>query len=156
MKNCIILDLDGVLITTPSWRPDELHSDGYSDFNKTAVENLNGLLSEVNAELWLSSTRRLNKTLKEFNEIFRNRNIKRELTGFLPSGTLGLKRRIEIDSFLNHEAVQNFLIIDDDQSLQELDEMRKAFWVRTDSMLGFNLEKLIEAKQKIEDWSQKT
>ena len=44
MKNAILLDLDGVLITTPNWKPDEIHCDGYSVFNKVAVANLNGLL----------------------------------------------------------------------------------------------------------------
>ena len=51
MKNVILLDLDGVLITTPPWKQDELHDDGYSNFNYLAVDNLNKLLSIADAEL---------------------------------------------------------------------------------------------------------
>lgn len=154
MKNVVILDLDGVLITTPSWKADEIHPDGYSDFNKEAVHALNSLLEEIEAELWLSSTRRLNQTLEGFRTIFNNRSIKKELAGFLPGGTRGLKRRVEIEAFLNCEPIDNFIIVDDDQSLQELDETRKDFWVRTDPLIGFNTEKLNEAREKIKNWSQ--
>ncbi|MEN7550088.1 HAD domain-containing protein [Rapidithrix thailandica] len=115
MKNVIILDLDGVLITTPSWKPDEIHIDGYSEFNRNAVRNLNKLLEEVDAELWLSSTKRMNQSLEKFKEIFASRNINKELN-----------------------------------------EARKRFWMRTDPMIGFNSEKLIENKKKIKTWDNKT
>jgi len=60
----LILDLDGVLITTPSWKADNIHSDGYSDFNKDCVINLNKLLLVENFEIWLSSMRRTTKNIK--------------------------------------------------------------------------------------------
>ena len=68
MKNLLLLDIDGVLITTPPWKQDVIHNDGYSEFNETNVANLNKLLSKIdNVEIWLSSTRRLKKRLAEFN-----------------------------------------------------------------------------------------
>jgi len=152
-QNKILLDLDGVLITTPSWKPDNLHEDGYSDFNREAVQNLNILLSEVDAELWLSSTRRLGKTLEEFNLIFSNRNIQQSIKGFLPAGTLGENRLIEVEAFLDHEFPKNFLILDDDTSLNELEDYRKKFWVKTDRLIGFNEEKLREALVLVNQWT---
>jgi len=71
MKNVILIDIDGVFITTPAWKSDILHTDGYSDFNAQAVENFNELISKTNAELWLTSSRSINKSLKELNEIFK-------------------------------------------------------------------------------------
>jgi len=152
MKNVIILDLDGVLILTPNWKSDEMHSDGYSEFNINCVRNLNSLLDNLDAELWLSSTRRFSKTLKQFQEIFKNRNIKASLIGFLPGGTVGTERKIEIDTFLDHEPIRNFLIIDDDKSLNGLESDRKQFWVQTELLIGLNTEKLNEALEIIKKW----
>ncbi|MFD2562637.1 HAD domain-containing protein [Aquimarina rubra] len=152
MKNLIILDLDGVLILTPNWKSDEMHSDGYSEFNGDCVRNLNSLMDNLDAELWLSSTRRLSKDLKQFQEIFKNRNIKAPLVGFLPGGTLGTERKIEIDTFLDHEPIRNFLIIDDDKSLNGLESDRKQFWVQTELLIGFNAAKLNEAQEIIKQW----
>ncbi len=152
MKNVIILDLDGVLILTPNWKSDEIHADGYSEFNSDCVRNLNLLMANLNAELWLSSTRRFSKNLKQFQEIFMNRNIKAPLIGFLPGGTIGIERKIEIDVFLDNEPIQNFLIIDDDKSLNGLELVRRQFWVQTEFLTGFNAEKLNEAQEITNNW----
>lgn len=82
-KHLLILDLDGVLITTPQWKPDQIGLDGYSEFNINCVNNLNSLLSIVDFEIWLSSTRRTVKSLEKFNEIFKKRNVIQNITEFL-------------------------------------------------------------------------
>ncbi len=150
MKNVIILDLDGVLITTPTWKADEMDFDGYSAFNKKCVENFNVLTQNLDCELWLSSTRRMNKTLQEFRKIFSNRNLKKEITGFLSTTDYQTPRIKEIESFLKDEAIDNFLILDDDSSLHNLEEKYKKFWVQASLLVGFNSEKLEKAKQIIE------
>ncbi|MCD6065318.1 MAG: hypothetical protein K0S33_144 [Bacteroidetes bacterium] len=152
MKNVILLDLDGVLIITPPWKPDEIHADGYSDFNRIAVKNLNSLLNRTAVEIWLSSSRRMGKSVAEFNTIFRNRGIEQEIKGFIPSGTLSQNRLVEVDAFLNHEPIRNFLIIDDDNSLQDLTPTRKNNWIKTDSLLGFTDEKLLAAIEIVKNW----
>lgn len=152
MKNVVILDLDGVLINTPNWKPDKIHPDGYSDFDSNCVKNLNNLMNNVDAELWLSSTRRIGKSLSEFQTIFQNRNIVAPLIGFLPGKTHGIERIIEINSFLDHEPIKNFLIIDDDKSLNGLEQDRKLFWLQTELLIGFNDEKLIKALQIVKNW----
>ncbi|MCW3072045.1 MAG: hypothetical protein JWO44_1935 [Bacteroidetes bacterium] len=151
MKNVILLDIDGVLIITPPWKPDVLHADGYSDFDKKSVAHLNVLLAGANAELWLSSSRCMNKSLEEFNELFSNRGIKQELKGYV-SGTDDYGRIARINAFLDHEPVKNFLILDDDASLDDLDAGRKKSWVKTFPLLGFDHERLEEALEKIKRW----
>jgi hypothetical protein len=49
----LILDLDGVLITTPAWRVDEIDADGYSKFDMKCVSYLNTLLASYPLEIWL-------------------------------------------------------------------------------------------------------
>lgn len=122
MKLILILDLDGVLITTPPWKADEMDADGYSSFNMNCVNNLNTLLSQADFEIWLSSTRRTVKTLQEFNQIFANRKIKKEIGGFLPHYPDCKSRKDEIEKFIEESNISNFLIIDDDKSLNEIHE----------------------------------
>lgn len=153
MRNVILLDIDGVLIITPSWKPDAINNDGYSDFDTIAVDNFNQLLNTVTAELWLTSSRRTNNTLLQFNQIFKNRKISKELNGFIPQGTKRVSRLIEINRFLDHEPVRNFLIIDDDNSLEDLDTKRKQYWIKTLPLLGFNNAALLDAHLKIASWN---
>ncbi|MEO9503283.1 HAD domain-containing protein [Nonlabens ulvanivorans] len=147
----MILDLDGVLITNPSWKADRIDSDGYSEFNKSCVENLNRLLTLVEFDIWLSSTRRTVKTLTEFNLIFKNRGIKKEIIGFLPEYANCINRKEEILKFIAEFKVSNFLIIDDDKSLNGLESEIKEKLILTELMKGFNLERLNEATEKIKN-----
>lgn len=149
MKTILILDLDGVLITTPIWKADEIDSDGYSKFNMHCVYNLNKLLSQSDFEIWLSSTRRTVKTLTEFNKIFENRNIESEIEGFLPEYKECKTRKDEIVRFIEEFKISDFLIIDDDKSLNGLDESHKKKLILTELQKGFDTEKLELAIEKI-------
>ncbi len=148
-KSVLILDLDGVLITTPMWKADEIDSDGYSKFNEDCVTNLNNLLSKFEFEIWLSSTRRTVKTLAEFNQIFRNRNIKNLISGFLPEYPDCKTRKDEIVKFIEESKFSNFLVIDDDKSLNRLEEKHKEKLILTELQKGFDIEKLELAIERI-------
>jgi len=150
MKNVVILDLDGVLITTPSWKRGDIEEDGYSVFNKRTIENLNILLSVADAELWLISDRRKGFTLEQFNVFFKNRNIETELSGMVPVYSKPVIRIEEFKEFIKDESIKNYLLIDDDSSLDALED--KSFWVKTNSLVGFSEEKLNEAIDKIKHW----
>lgn len=145
----MILDLDGVLITNPSWKADRVDSDGYSEFNESCVENLNRLLTLAEFDIWLSSTRRTVKTLTEFNQIFKNRGIKKEIVGFLPEYTNCKNRKEEILKFIAEYKTYDFLIIDDDKSLNGLESGIKESLILTELTKGLNSEKLKEAIEKI-------
>jgi len=148
----LILDLDGVLITNSSWKPDRIHSDGYSEFNESCVENLNRLLKLTEFDIWLSSTRRTAKTLTEFNLIFKNRGINKDITGFLPVYADCKNRKEEVLKFISEFKATDFLIIDDDKSLNGLESGIKKHLISTELTKGFNTEKLIEGTEKIKNW----
>ena len=147
MKIMLLLDLDGVLITTPSWRPEELETDGYSKFNASCIKNLNTLLERQDVEIWLSSTRRIKKTQKEFNSIFKLRNIAVPIKGFLPVCKECHSRKEEIERFIGNRNPNTFLILDDDKSLHGLSKQLKSRLVLTEFQLGFTQEKLRQAMQ---------
>lgn len=145
MPTTLILDLDGVLITTPSWKTDKVHADGYSDFNTSCISNLNELLSLHNFKIWLSSTRRTKKSIAEFNAIFKNRNISQKIVGFLPVYDDCNSRKEEVEKFILENNLTDFLIIDDDKSLKSMKQEYQNRIISTDLTIGFNKDKLNEA-----------
>jgi hypothetical protein len=146
----LILDLDGVLITTPTWKKDVMHADGYSDFNESCVMNLNQLLANYPITIFLSSTRRTVKTLDEFNAIFQNRSIKQKIEGFLPLYE-NKTRKGELEQFVADKGLKDFIIIDDDKSTLGLPVEIKQKLVHTNLLDGFTEEKLEEAIQIIQN-----
>lgn len=144
-KIILFLDLDGVLITTPSWKKDELAADGYSKFNDKCIEYLNVLLSKFDLDIYLSSTRRATKTIEEFNAIFNHRNIATTITAFLPENSNYVSRGEEIENFIQENQLIKYLIIDDDKSLMNCSSIIKENVVLTNYYEGFNAEKLREA-----------
>lgn len=145
----LLLDLDGVLITTPPWKPDTLDADGYSAFNPSCVENLNTLLASASFEIWLTSTRGTRKTLEQFNQIFANRKISTKISHFLPLYPAAKNRREEIELFIAEHDPAHFLILDDDKSLNGLASEQKENLILTDLTTGFNSYKLEEALRRI-------
>jgi len=133
----LFLDLDGVLITTPSWKADEIEEDGYSKFNTKCIENFNKLLGAKRFQIWLSSSRRMVKTLEEFDQIFRNREINGRIAGFLPLYDDCKNRKEEILKFITEKEITKFIILDDDNSLNSLEEEFKCKLVKTNYLLGF-------------------
>lgn len=143
----IILDLDGVLITTPPWQQDAMHADGYSDFNAHCVDCLNVLTSELGAEIWLISTRRKGKTLSEFQAIFQARGILAPLVGMVPVYSDDMNRKDEALTFIRENNLQHYLIIDDNTLLRQLPRDMKNRLVITQYLKGFNEEMLQEARK---------
>ncbi len=143
----VILDLDGVLITTPPWKADVLHEDGYSAFNQTCVDCFNELLKGLDAEVWLISTRRKNKSLSEFQAVFHARGILAPLAGLVPVYGDEMDRKDEVLRFVRGNNIQHYLIIDDNTVLRQLPRAVKNRWVETQYLQGFNQAKLEEARQ---------
>ncbi len=123
-----------------------MDTDGYSKFNQQCIDNLNQLLSYSDFEIWLSSTRRTVKTLDEFNKIFKHRNSKQKITGFLPDYPNCINRKEEITQFIKEMKLSNFLILDDDKSLNDLEEEYKVKLVLTKLYEGLNKDQLELAK----------
>ena len=93
------------------------------------------------------------KTLTEFNLIFKNRGIEKQIAGFLPEYANCRNRKEEVLNFITELKLFDFLIIDDDKSLNELESRIKEKLILTELMKGFNSEKLKEATEKIKNCS---
>ena len=140
MNKIIILDLDGVLITTPHWKPDRMHKDGYSDFNADSVEKLNRILEFTGYKIVLSSTRRKRVDKDRMNEYFKARGIIQEIVAYVPDydveGERSLTRREELERFISEHKPEEYFILDDDKSLFGASEDIKSRWIQVDPMKG--------------------
>ena len=85
------------------------------------------------------------KSLKEFNHIFKNRGITKSITGFLPIDENFKNRHEEIVHFITAINPSNYIILDDDKSLNGLDRTYKQYLVSTELTVGFDNQKYSEA-----------
>ncbi len=144
----IFLDIDGVLCTQNIWKPEVMAEDGYSEFNQGCVENLNKLIKQTNAEVILTSTRRINKTVEEFQAIMQRRGFNGQVAGKINDNTdlSAVTRSDEIKEWLAKNGVPaKFVILDDDARIAEIDSQYIQHWVRTTYHRGFDEEALERA-----------
>lgn len=140
-RTVILLDIDGVLVTTPAWRPVEQLADGFMCFNEGAAKNLNSLLELTEAEIVLTTTHRISYSLDEWYGIFAARGIK--LTSIAKVNDAKAlnavtKRADEVEAWIALNRDANYVIIDDDSSINGLPEFMKDRFVQTKPMLGLN------------------
>ena len=138
----ILLDIDGVLVTTPSWKPTERLSDGFMKFNETATENLALLFFETNASIVLTTTHRINFDETEWKEIFKTRGLNFQNISKLNNKTSIdqlVDRATEIKEWVEKFGRnENYVIIDDDLSINGLSNDIKERWVSTRPLIGFD------------------
>ncbi len=138
----ILLDIDGVLDTTPSWRKAEIAEDGFMKLNEKALENLSSLYKKTKASIVITSTHRIRFDENKWKEIFENRGLKIESISKLNDKTEINQlqdRNIEIIEWEKNVGEKlNYVIIDDDLSLNALPENIKHHWVQTKPLIGFD------------------
>ncbi|WP_400191230.1 HAD domain-containing protein [Hymenobacter sp. B81] len=147
-NSIIFLDIDGVLCTQSAWKPEIIAADGYSEFNAACIENLNLLIEQTGAGIILTSSRRMTKTIDEFQEIMQRRGCCGQIIGKVDDATApsGVSRAVEIAAWLNHYGQPaHFVILDDDSRLAELPHQYRSHWVRTTYYRGFDAVALSEA-----------
>ena len=140
----VLLDIDGVLVTTPGWRITEQHSDGFLKFNDKAEKNLIRIITETNASIVLTTTHRITYSIEKWKEIFNNRGIPvQTIEKINTKQTVSemVDRGNEIKEWIdNFGANKPFVIIDDDLSINALPLEIKDKWVMTKSMIGLDEE----------------
>jgi hypothetical protein len=137
----ILLDIDGVLVTTPGWKRVELLKDGFLEFNKRATDNLIKLLSSAATEIILTTSHRKNYSLPQWKDILEARGIPvNDLKKIDESEALHTKSRADeiIDWIKMYGNGKNYVIIDDDSSLDNLPLRYKNKWVKTKPLIGLD------------------
>ncbi|WP_426492667.1 HAD domain-containing protein [Hymenobacter sp. 102] len=138
----ILLDIDGVLVTTPIWRKAEVLADGFLKFDENASRNLAAIISATNSSIVLTTTHRINFSLEQWYILFKTR-------GIIVSNIVKINKKESIDLLGNRseeikewvdqfDAAEDYVIIDDDLSINGLPSYIKNRWVMTRPMIGLN------------------
>ena len=128
----LLLDIDGVLETSPSWKQPEFLEDKFYKFNENSRKNFIEVINKINPEIILTTTHRINYNLTEWNKIFELRGInvsKISKINNAKKATDIKKRNVEIEEWFLNNRTAEFLILDDDKILNELTDNLKNRWI---------------------------
>lgn len=131
MKPIIFLDIDGVLVSYARLK-DRHPIDGEHDFVHESVEALNHLIKELDADIVISSSWRIGKSIEMLQEILDLRGVKGKVVGKTRYSFSQIDggRGQEIREWMEENGMpETFLIIDD-----EVSDIRNHFrnWWKTD------------------------
>jgi hypothetical protein len=134
----VFLDIDGVMVPAKSWECPKLLSDGFPDFSDKAVRVLQNVVSE-GVTIMLTTSHKSRFSVEEWKNIFATRSIYVKNLGKLEESPFGTSRRDEILNWFNLNHInEDFIIIDDDKSLNALPSFLKENLILTNSMVGLN------------------
>lgn len=136
------LDIDGVMVPSKGWKSPEFLNDGFPAFSIKATSTLQSLISE-DVTFMLTTSHKANFSIEEWKSIFKNRGINIEKIKLLPENFNNLSRKDEIINWFNVNYIdEDFVIIDDDKSLNGLPNFLKANLVQTSPFIGLTEEHL--------------
>lgn len=136
----IFLDIDGVMVPAKSWKNPELLDDGFPAFSKKAVNVLQSLISE-DVTMILTTSHKMRFSIEQWKSIFQKRSLAIPRIRILDS--MGNSRKEEIlNWFAENRIDENFLILDDDKTLNSLPPFLKDRLVKTSSHIGLTEEHL--------------
>ena len=142
----ILLDIDGVMVPANSWKRPEFLRDGFPVFSQKATNALRRIVAETDADILLTSTHKANYSIAQWKEMFELRGIKVNNIDCLPENLSNANRKDEILNWYNSNSTKdNFVIIDDDKSLNGLPGFLKEKLVQTSPMIGLTDELADEA-----------
>lgn len=140
------LDIDGVMVPAKGWKSPELLNDGFPAFSSRAINALQSLISE-DVTIVLTTSHKANFSIEEWKNIFKNRGINIEMLKVLPENINNLSRKDEIVNWFNvNNDPEDFVIIDDDKSLNDLPDFLKKNLVQTSPHIGLTQEHLESIK----------
>lgn len=133
----IYLDIDGVMVPANSWKSPEILEDGFPVFSLRAIKSLNRILSNSGADIVLTTSHKSKYSLHQWKSIFRRRNININKIKKLPENKDHLNRKEELLKWFSTKGENdNFIIIDDDKSLNALPYYLKKKLIQTNGGIG--------------------
>ncbi len=138
----LFLDIDGVMIPAKGWKSPEFLNDGFPAFSSKATNALQRLIAD-DVTIVLTTSHKSRFSIEEWKSIFMNRGINIQKLTALPENHTNLSRKDEIVNWFNVNHVhEDFIIIDDDTSLNALPVSLKEHLVQTSPYIGLTEEHL--------------
>ena len=149
----ILLDIDGVMVPTTSWKPTEILSDGFANFSARAITNLQTIIYNTGASILLTTSHKSRYSNSEWEEIFKRRGIVTNINTLEPNED-NLNRKEEILRWFTKTSIsESFVILDDDKSLNGLPSNIKNNAIVTSGTVGLTNDQAksaIDILQKVE------
>ncbi len=132
----IFLDIDGVMVPAKSWTSPELLNDGFPAFSSKSVHALQGLISGDTTVI-LTTSHKSRFTIEEWKSIFEKRGLQVGQLKSLGDNNNNLSRKDEVLNWINLNNIhEEFVIIDDDKSLNDLPSFLKDNLILTSPLIG--------------------
>lgn len=136
----LFLDIDGVMVPAKGWKTPELLSDGFPAFSNKASLTLQSLISDE-VTLMLTTSHKSRFSIEQWKTIFIKRGINVDKMKSLPANCNNLSRKDEIlNWFSSNNVKEDFVIIDDDKSLNDLPAFLKDNLIQTSPYIGLTEE----------------
>lgn len=146
----VYLDIDGVMVPANSWKRPEILEDGFPSFSRRAIDALNRIISTTGADIILTTSHKSKYSLNDWKQIFKKRNINYNKIKRLSENRNYLDRKEELLNHFNRNLVdEDFIIIDDDKSLNGLPFYLKERLVQTNGGIGLTSDLASEAINKL-------
>ena len=150
----LFLDIDGVMVPAKSWKIPEILNDGFPAFDIKAVRVLQKLISEDTTVI-LTTSHKLRYTIEQWKEIFHKRGLHLSRLESLDDNIHCKSRKDEVMNWFNfNDVTEEFIIIDDDKSLNDLPPYLKNRLILTSSLIGLTdnhfeeIETILSLKQQ--------
>lgn len=128
------------MVPAKGWKSPELLNDGFPAFSNKAICILQRLISEEDTVI-LTTSHKSRFSFEEWRIIFKNRGLNFENIKSLPENFNNRSRKDEILNWFEANIVhEEFVIIDDDKSLNELPDWLKENLVQTSPYIGLTEE----------------
>ena len=143
----ILLDIDGVMVPTTTWRPTEILPDGFANFSTRAITNLQTIINSTGATILLTTSHKSRFTNSQWENIFKTRGIVAKID-LLENNENNLNRKEEILRWFTKTNIsESFVILDDDKSLNGLPDYIKDKAIVTSGTVGLTIDQAQEAIQ---------
>jgi 16S rRNA C1402 (ribose-2'-O) methylase RsmI len=144
----IFIDIDGVLVQAKSWKQPSFLNDGFYEFSAKSVGVLQKIIGPDDTVL-LTTSHKSRFSLDEWKQLFLSRGIIINNLGKLKEEHLRLSRKDEIINWFKTNTInEDFVIIDDDKSLNDLPEYIKNHLVLTSPYIGLTESHINEIESK--------
>ena len=136
----VFLDIDGVMAPAKSWQRPDILEDGFVDFSSKAVRVLQDVLAQnADTTIVLTTSHKSRFSLSQWKLIFERRGLRVNKIQSLNDNTDFQSRKVEIlNWFDSNDIDEDFIIIDDDKSLNDLPTFYKDRLILTSSLVGLN------------------
>jgi hypothetical protein len=142
----VFLDIDGVMAPAKSWQRPDILEDGFVDFSSKAVSVLQDVLAQnADTTIILTTSHKSRFSLSQWKIIFERRGLNVNKLESLNDNNDFQSRKVEIlNWFESNDIHDDFIIIDDDKSLNDLPKFFKNRLILTGSLVGLNESHLVD------------